>query len=69
MARSATVELGGRDQRNDLYLRLLSDLQSIVDFDSKVSDGAFQLGMAEKKLDGSEIPGPPVDQRGFGAAH
>jgi hypothetical protein len=37
--------------------------------DPEVSDGALQFGMAEEKLDGSEIPGPSVDQRRFSTPH
>ena len=47
----------------ELHLSLLGDLQRVVDLDSEVSDGALQFAMAEEKLDGPEIPGPPVDQR------
>src|ERR1700687_2267177 len=49
-----------------LHLSLLRDLQRVVDLDSEVSDGALQFAMAKEKLDGPEIPGPPVDQCRFG---
>ena len=52
-----------------LHLSLLRDLQRVVDLDPEVSDGALKFAMAEEKLDGPEIPGPPVDQRRFGAPH
>jgi hypothetical protein len=52
----------------DLYFSLLCDPQSIVDFDPEIPDGAFEFGMAEKKLNGPEIPGPPIHQRRFRAA-
>ena len=47
----------------NLYFRLLGDLQRIVDLDAEIPDGILKFGMAEKKLDGKEIPGSPVDQR------
>lgn len=34
----------------ELYLRLLRDFESIIDFDAQVSHGAFQLRMAEQQL-------------------
>src|SRR6266851_2077125 len=52
-----------------LHLSLLRDLQRVVDLDSEVSDGALQFAMAKEKLDGPEIPGPPVDQCRFGTPH
>ncbi len=52
-----------------LYLRLLSDLQRIVDLDPEIPDRALEFGVAEEELDRSEIFGPPVDQRGFRASH
>jgi hypothetical protein len=50
-----------------LNLGLLRDLQSIVDLDPEVSDGALKFAMTEEKLDGPEIPDPPIDQRRFGS--
>ncbi len=40
--RSATAEFDGRDQLSRLHLRLLGDLQSIVDLDPEVADRAFK---------------------------
>ena len=37
----------------------------IIHFDAKVSDGAFDLGVAEQELDGPQIAGSAVDQRCF----
>ena len=34
----------------ELHLRLLGDLQSIVDFDAEISDGAFKLGVPKQQL-------------------
>ena len=49
----------------ELHLRLLCDLQSIVDLDSKIPDGAFKFHVAKQELDRLEISSPSVDQRGF----
>jgi hypothetical protein len=45
--RSATVGSGGRDHLSKLDFSLLRDLQRVVDLDPKVSDGAFEFGVAE----------------------
>ena len=42
--------------------------QGIIDFDAKVSHGAFYLGMAEQKLHGTQIAGTPIDQSGLGSS-
>jgi hypothetical protein len=41
--RSATVPVA--DRRTLLHLGLLRHLESVVDLDAEVPDGAFQLGM------------------------
>lgn len=46
---------------------LFSDSQRIVDLDAEVSDGAFDLRMPQKQLDGAQVAGLLIDQRGFGA--
>lgn len=47
------------------HYRILQRLLScrVVDLDPKVADRAFQLGVPEQQLDGSEILGATVDQR------
>jgi hypothetical protein len=52
----------------NLQLRLLGDLQSIVDLDTEVPDGTFELRVPEQQLDGTQALCPPVDQRRFRAA-
>ena len=42
-----------------LDLRLLGDLQGVLQLDPKVSDGALELGVPEEELDGSEVLGTP----------
>src|ERR1700693_3693353 len=37
--------------------------QGIIDLDAEVSDGAFDLGVSEQKLHGSQVAGALVDQR------
>jgi hypothetical protein len=44
-----------------LHLSLLGDFQRVVDLNSKVSDSAFELGVAEQQLNRPEILGSPVD--------
>jgi hypothetical protein len=36
--------------------------ERVINLDAKISDRAFDLGMAEQKLHGSQIAGPAVDQ-------
>ena len=40
----------------------IGDLDRVIDFDSEVANGAFDLRMSEQKLHRSEIPGASVDQ-------
>lgn len=42
-------------------LNSLCNRESVFEFNAKVSDRAVHLGMAEKKLDGSQVPGFLVD--------
>jgi hypothetical protein len=47
---------------------LLRYRKGIIDFDAEVSDGAFDFGMAEQELHGSQVACAPVDQCGLGSA-
>ena len=45
-----------------------SSLEHAVDHipkatDTEIADGAIKFRVPEEKLDGAEIPGPPIDQR------
>jgi hypothetical protein len=40
--------------------------QGVIDLDAEVSDGAFDLGMAEQELHGPQVASAPVDQGRFG---
>jgi hypothetical protein len=51
-----------------LHLSLLGDLQCIVNLDAETPDDAFELCVSKQKLNGTEIPRAPVDQRIFGAS-
>ena len=51
------------------YFSLLCHLKGVIYFDAKISDCAFQLGVAEKYLDCSDIFCSPIDQRGLGPTH
>lgn len=50
-------------------LRLLGDLQCVIDLNTKVSHSRFKFGVAEQQLYGSQILGALVNQRGLGPAH
>ena len=41
--------------------------QELVDFHSQISNGAFNLCMAEKNLNSSKVACSPIDQRGLGS--
>ena len=58
--RASSFEFGGRDQLSELHLRLLGELQGIVDLDPDISV-LFTL------RDGRGIPGPSIDRRSSGA--
>jgi len=58
-----------RSSRPALHVRLLGNLQGVVDLDAKVPNGPFELGVPEQELDGPQGPGAPVDQGGLGTAH
>jgi len=49
----------------NLHLGLLGDLQRIVDLDTEIPNCAFELGVPEQKLNGSQISGSSIDQRAF----
>lgn len=59
----------GCDRRAGLDFGLLGDLKRIIYLDTKVSDRAFQLGMAKQELNGSEVLRALVDQCGLGTSH
>ena len=52
----------------DSHVNLFRYGESVVDFDTKIPDGAFDLGMAQKELHRSEISGTAVDQGRFGSS-
>ena len=52
-----------------LDLRLLRDLERIVDLDPEVPHGAFKFRVAKQQLNGAQILRATVDQRRFGAPH
>ncbi len=41
---------------------LLRYRERVVDLDTKVADGALDLGVPEQELDGPQITGAPIDQ-------
>ena len=66
LARSATLALNGRFWACS-DLGSLSQLQSVLNIHAKVSDGAVDLSMAEKDLNGTKVTGCLVDDGGFRA--
>jgi hypothetical protein len=51
------VEAGGRR----LKLYLFSHIQSVIHLNPEISDSAFQLGMAEEKLDCTQVTGLAIN--------
>lgn len=45
----------------------LRDLDGVVDLNSEVAYRALDLGMSEQQLDGPQVAGPSIDQRGLGS--
>jgi len=45
----------------DLNVHLSRDRLCVLDLDSRVSDGAFQLGVAEQELDRADVARAPVN--------
>ncbi len=50
-------------------LRLLRDLEGVVDLDAEVSHCRLELRMSKEQLNGTQILGTPVDQRCLGPSH
>jgi hypothetical protein len=40
--------------------------ESIINLDTEIADRALDLGMTEQQLDGPQIAGATIDQRGLG---
>ena len=59
------VEAGGRRSE----VNLLGNIQGVVHLNSEISDGAFQLGVSEEKLDCTQVAGLPINLASLGAAH
>ena len=55
--------------RRSLNFGLFRDLQRVIYLDSKVSDGALQLGMAEQDLHGPQVLRALIDQRCLSSPH
>ena len=51
------------------HLSLLRQFQCIVNINPQVSDRAFQFGVAQEQLNGPDVLGSPIDQRGLGSPH
>jgi hypothetical protein len=55
------VEAGGRRSE----VNLLGNIQRVVHLNSEVSDGAFQLGVTEEKLDCTQVACLPINLGSF----
>jgi hypothetical protein len=51
---------------NGSHLNLFRHRKCVIDLDAKVSRGALDLGMAEQQLNGTQVAGSAIDQRGLG---
>ena len=49
------------------HLHLLRDGKSIVDLNTEVAHGAFDLGVSQQQLDRTQVAGAAVDQGCFSA--
>jgi len=58
------VEAGGRR----LKLYLFSHIQGVIHLNPEISDSAFQLGMAEEKLDCTQVTGLAINLGSLRAA-
>src|SRR5262245_39618849 len=50
-------------------LDFLRDIKRVIDLDAEVADRAFNLGVAQEQLDGSQIASTSIDQGRLGPAH
>ena len=62
------TSLHGRYLGARLRLRLLRHLQRIIDFNAEVADSTLQFGVPKQYLNRTQVLGPPVNERGLGAA-
>lgn len=52
-----------------LNFRVLSHLQRIIDFDTKVANCTLKIGVPQQQLNSPEIFGSFVDEGYFGSSH
>jgi hypothetical protein len=60
------AEAGGRQSSK---INLFGNIQGVVHLNSEISDGAFQLGVSEEKLDCTQVACLPINLGSLGAAH
>jgi hypothetical protein len=60
--------LTSRSLSKSLNLRALGESERIVNIDAQTSNGAFNLGVAQKNLNGAQVASPPVNDGRFGSA-
>jgi hypothetical protein len=50
-------------------INLFGYIRGVVYLNSEISDGAFQLGVTEEKLDGTQVTSLPINLGSLRAAH
>jgi hypothetical protein len=48
---------------------LLGNLQRIVNLYAEIPDGRLQLGVPKQQLNGTQVFGSSIDQRGLGSSY
>jgi len=56
-AKATGAEASGRQSEINLF----GNIQGVVDLNSEISDGAFQFGVSEEKLDCTQVAGLPIN--------
>jgi hypothetical protein len=59
----------GRGRAGGSKLNLLRDAEGVIDLDTEIADGAFELRMSEEELYGSQVACLLVNLSRLGAAH
>ena len=70
--RSGTApNIGGRASAlpSSSHVNLFCYRNCVVNLDAQVANCALDLGMAEQQLNGTQVAGSSIDQRGFGSAY
>jgi hypothetical protein len=60
---------GWKGRAGGSKLNLLRDAEGVIDLDTEIADGAFELRMSEEELYGSQVPRLLINLRRLGATH